>query len=99
MDDERLGEQGFDESAGLEQCRIVPCVEDVEHREIRDVIEDRADWADKQNKFCDVANVPSSNIISGHALGPVRTEKSTEADPWRYGFVDKPEDGDLGLGC
>jgi hypothetical protein len=29
MDDERLGEQRFDEPASLEQCRIVPRVEDI----------------------------------------------------------------------
>ena len=59
MDDERLGEQRFDEPAVLEQCRIAPRVEDIEHREIRDVIEDRADRADEQHEFRDVANVPS----------------------------------------
>jgi hypothetical protein len=30
MDDERLGEQRFDEPAALEQCGIIPGVEDIE---------------------------------------------------------------------
>ena len=59
MDDERLSEQGFDEPAGLEQRWISPRVEAIKHHEIRDVIEDRADWADEQHKFRDIADVPS----------------------------------------
>ena len=58
VDDERLRQQGFDEPTGLEQCRIIPRVEDVKHREISDIIEDRADWADEQHELRDVANVP-----------------------------------------
>ena len=60
MDNERLGEQRFDEPAGLEQCGIGPRAEDIEHREIRDVIEDRVDRADQQHEFRDVANVPAA---------------------------------------
>ena len=58
VDDERLCEQGFDEPAALEQSGIAPGVEAVEHQEIRDIVEDRADWADEQNEFRDVADVP-----------------------------------------
>src|SRR5450432_2206901 len=58
MDDQGLGKQGFDEPASLKQCWIVPRIEDVEHREISDIIEDRADRTDEQHEFRDVANVP-----------------------------------------
>ena len=59
VDDERLRQQGFDEPSSLEQCRIIPRIEDVEHREISDIIEDRADWTDEQHELRDVSNVPS----------------------------------------
>src|SRR5665647_638784 len=60
VDDERLRQQGFDEPASLKQCWIVPRIEDVEHREISDIVEDRADWADEQHELRDVSNVPSA---------------------------------------
>ena len=40
MDDQRLGEERFHKPAGVEQGRVVPAVENVQHQEKRQVIED-----------------------------------------------------------
>src|SRR5450759_129891 len=59
VDDQGLGKQGFDEPSSLKQCWNVPRIEDVEHREIGDIIDDRADWANDKHELRDVADVPS----------------------------------------
>ena len=40
MDDQRLGEERLHKPAGVEQGRVVPAVEHVQHQEKRQVIED-----------------------------------------------------------
>ena len=56
---QRLRCQRFDEPPGLEECGIAPGIENIEHHEIRRVIEDRADRTDEQHEFRDVADVPA----------------------------------------
>jgi len=62
MDDQRLGEERFHEPAGVEQGRVVPAVENVQHQEECQVIEDRADRSDEQNKT-QASSTPVANWI------------------------------------
>src|SRR5450759_2719119 len=62
MDDQRLGEERLHKPARMEQDRVVPAVENVQHHEERQVIEDRADRADKQNKTQDLVNRPMARL-------------------------------------
>jgi len=62
MDDERLGKERLHEPAGVEQGRVMLAVENVQHHEKRQVIEDRADRPDKQNKSQDFANRPCARL-------------------------------------
>src|ERR1035437_6788064 len=57
VDDQGLVKQGVDEPSSLKQCWIVPRIEDVEHREIGDIVEDRAGGTDEQHELRDVADV------------------------------------------
>src|SRR5450631_844854 len=58
VDDERLRQQGFDKPAGLEQRRVIPTVEDIEHGEESRIVEDRADRSDEDHEFENIADVP-----------------------------------------
>ena len=58
MDDQGLGQQRFDEPAGLEQSGIVPRAEHEQHHEEGQVVEDRADRSDQQHEAREVADVP-----------------------------------------
>ena len=62
MDNQRLGENRLHEPAGLEQYRVVPAVENVQHHEECRVIEDRADRTNKQNEMQDFVNRPSARL-------------------------------------
>ena len=75
VDDERLREQRFDEPAGLEQRVLcirprpchVPAAEDVEHHQVRRVVEDRTARADEEDEAGDLAHVPGTRL--GDLLG------------------------------
>jgi hypothetical protein len=56
MKDGRLGEERLHKPAVVEEFRAVPAVENVQHHEQRQVIEDRSGRAEKQNKAQDLAN-------------------------------------------
>ena len=62
VDDQRLGQQGFDEPAGLEQGRIGPRAEHEQHHAIGDIVEDRADRPDIDHELEDVADVPAARL-------------------------------------
>src|SRR5664280_2581402 len=72
MDDECLGEERLHKPAGVEQGRVVPAVENVQHQEKRQVIEDGADRPDKQNKSQDLPNLPLARFgqpVGIHLVG------------------------------
>ena len=72
VDDQRLREERLHEPAGVEQGRVVPGVEHIQHDEERQVIEDRADRADKQNEALDFADRPFARLgqpVGVHVVG------------------------------
>src|SRR5258708_25817491 len=60
MDDEGLGQKGFDKPSGLEKRRFVPSIEDIEHHAVCRVVEYRADRSDKHHDFSYVSDIPFS---------------------------------------
>ena len=63
VDDQGLGEQALHEPAGVEQGRVAQAVEDVQHDEVGQVVEDRADRPDEQDEAAQLADGPLARLL------------------------------------